>query len=100
VVERSVRISLESTVGLSLRARFSPSDRWGSDNTLFLPPRAYDPLTWPAWNFEIAYQMPRPGRLVFGLQQPHYLENLSPCTGFRSTAFQIRWEYSFELEGI
>ena len=55
----------------------------------------YGPLTWPAWNAEIAYQTPRTGRLVFGWQQSYYLENLSRATDFHATSFQMRWDYSF-----
>jgi len=194
-VDPYVRISPESTVGSNLRARFSPSDRWGIDNTFSFrnqetelldfrmrsrtnstnawyqplpqlgvnagfayssfrsentvrylrgtPPltglfssdqaidrsyfaglrmrlmrmvtlsfsgqfirstglatfsgeeTAYGPITWPAWNAEIAYQTPRTGRLVFGWQQSYYLEDLYRATDFRSTAFQMRWDYSF-----
>ena len=56
---------------------------------------SYGPLTWPAWNGEIGYRMPRTGRLIFAWQQSYYLENLFRATDFRSTAFQIRWDYSF-----
>ena len=58
-------------------------------------PSTYGPLTWPAWNAEIAYQTPRAGRLVFAWQQSYYLEDLDRATDFRSTAFHMRWDYSF-----
>jgi len=194
-VDPYVRISPESTVGSSLRARFSPGGRWGIDNTFSFrnretelldfqmqsrtnstslwyqplpqwgvnagftyssffsentvrylrgtPPltglfsrdqtidrsyfgglrtrllpmltlsfsgqfirstglaafsgetSGYGPLTWPAWNAEIAYRTPRAGRLVFAWQQSYYLEDLYRATDFRSTAFHMRWDYSF-----
>ncbi|OFV91922.1 MAG: hypothetical protein A3H28_08520 [Acidobacteria bacterium RIFCSPLOWO2_02_FULL_61_28] len=56
---------------------------------------SYGPLTWPAWNTEIAYQTQSVGRLVFGWQRSYYLEDLFRATDFRANAFQIRWDFSF-----
>ncbi|MBI4464572.1 MAG: hypothetical protein HY647_07700 [Acidobacteria bacterium] len=55
----------------------------------------FGPLTWPSWNTEIAYAVPKAGRLVVNWQRSYYLEDLFRLTDFGSNAFTLRWEMSF-----
>ena len=55
----------------------------------------FGPLTWSAWNAEIAYALPKMGRFLFAWQRSYYFEDLFRRTDFGANAFTARWEMSF-----
>jgi hypothetical protein len=55
----------------------------------------YGPLTWPAWDTSLSYQLKEGGEFVFGWQHSYYLEDLVRTMDFRANALRIAWNFSF-----
>ena len=53
------------------------------------------PLTWPAWDAEIAYSIRKFGKIAFGWQRSYYFEDLARVTDFSANGFKLRYEFSY-----
>ena len=55
----------------------------------------YGPLTWPAWNAELAYSFTKFGRLGFGWNRSYYKEDLFRLTDYSANGFTLRFDLPF-----
>ncbi|HWP85938.1 MAG TPA: hypothetical protein VNN17_12145 [Terriglobia bacterium] len=58
-------------------------------------PSDFGPLTWAAWDSQIAYDFPRLGRMAFGWQRSYYLEDLRRSTDYGANTFTLRIDRRF-----
>ena len=92
IVYWGIKLTPQRKWTLTMNGQFLRSNGSGSltgENT------TYGPLTWPAWNAELAYQLKRGGKLVYGWNHSYYYENLARATEFRADSFTFRWDFSF-----